>query len=254
MQRKNYRLEPTQLEAFLHRHGVTERLVDFFQTLPEIVEQPVYSILDCGGGNGQYLDMLLDLFPQATGVLLDSAPFMLERNKPHERKRLLLGDLEDMSSLIDAGQNFDLICFSDVLHHCIADSYRKTTELQTHLLLAANRLLAPGGQIIVCERLMESWVSDDYSAKLTYLLTRNRLLAHWMRFFGANTAGVGVCYASNRRIEEIFHEAGLEIVVKIATEDPEKRPRWQKIRLFGQLLFLCAKRIDAVLFLLKKIG
>jgi trans-aconitate methyltransferase len=39
------------------------------------LEFSIELILDCGGGNGQYLDMLLEQFPKAQGTLVDSTQF-----------------------------------------------------------------------------------------------------------------------------------------------------------------------------------
>jgi trans-aconitate methyltransferase len=73
MQTKDLKLTDSQLEAFLHKTGFPERPVTYFEQLPSKIDHPVNTILDCGGGNGQYLDMLLEQFPNAQGTLVDSA-------------------------------------------------------------------------------------------------------------------------------------------------------------------------------------
>lgn len=200
------------LENFLHRTGIPPIITSFYSGLPQRIVSPVKSILDCGGGNGLYMDMLLDCFPEAEGTLVDSAQFMLDQNKAHKRKKLLLANLEDMTELLESGKTFDLICFSDVLHHCITTSYRKTRDLQTTILKNSVRLLAPNGHFLICERLMNSILTDEFTTKTIYFLTRLKFAAPFIRSFGANTAGVGVCFFSDKRIRRLFGEADLRIV------------------------------------------
>jgi hypothetical protein len=100
MQTENLQLNSKQLQAFLHSKGILLGIISYFEKLPSELNFSVESILDCGGGNGQYLDMLLEQFPNAQGTLVDSAQFMLDQNKPHPRKQLILGNLEDLLNYV----------------------------------------------------------------------------------------------------------------------------------------------------------
>jgi ubiquinone/menaquinone biosynthesis C-methylase UbiE len=207
-----HQLNDSQLSQFLHQNGIDKYLASFFRNFAASTKNPVRKILDCGGGDGQYLDFLLDIFPDAEGVLVDSAQFMLDRNKPHPRKKCVLENLEDMKSLIcDDSNRFDMICFTDVLHHCIVDSYRGTRALQSRILSMASQLLTKEGYIIICERVFESWVTAGFSTKLIYYLTKNKWLGRFLRFFGANTGGVGVCFLSHQQFLDILGETGLKV-------------------------------------------
>ncbi len=255
LQTANLQLSDAQLEAFLHTHGIPERIVQYFDELPEKLVKlggggRMRSILDCGGGNGQYLDMLLDHFPQAEGTLVDSAQFMLDQNKSHPRKRLVLENLENMASLIDSGQKFDLICFSDVLHHCIVSTYAGTRALQTTILKNAAKLLAAGGHVVVSERIIDSWITDEFSAKLAYTLTRSKMLANVTRLFGANTAGVGVCFTPRKRFLKLVDDAGLSLVEVVLDEENNFSLK-RRIKILIWLLGLGAKSLRHELFLLK---
>ena len=74
----------------------------------------VRTILDCGGGTGKRLDTLLDLLPNAEGILIDVAPCMIEANQPHPRKKCFQGNLERLEEKFLEGRKreFDLILFS----------------------------------------------------------------------------------------------------------------------------------------------
>lgn len=238
-------LDESGLEKFLHSAGVPPIIRSFYGNLPEKIETPVRSILDCGGGDGLYMDMLLDRFSEAEGTLIDSASYMLERNVPRARKHLVCGNLEDMSEWLPSEKIFDLICFSDVLHHCIARRYSKTREIQTRILDNAVSRLAPGGHVLVCERLMNSFLGDEFTTRSIYHLTRSKLFAGFVRGMGANTAGVGVCFFSDKRLRRLFRDVGLEIDDEVSHS--QYRRMSPKLRMLGMQSSLHA------IFLLRKI-
>ncbi len=66
------------------------------------------TILDAGGGNGTFLDAMLDAFPKANGTVLDVSRLLLARNKSHPRKAVVEASLEQAPALF-AGRRFDLI-------------------------------------------------------------------------------------------------------------------------------------------------
>lgn len=251
-QTTNTLLAESQLEAFLHSEGIPKRMSACLADLPNKIGKPVETILDCGGGNGMYLDMLLEIFSEAQGTLVDSAPFMLDQNVSHPRKRLLLQNLDDMDSIINTGQKFDLICFSDVLHHCIVPTYRGTRDLQTKILKNAAKLLAPGGLVLVSERIMDSCLMDEYSVRLTYALTRSRILAGITRWFGANTAGVGVCFASNNRFKKLCDDSGLALIEEINIDSTSNWSLKSQMSALIWFIALGARSLRHDLFLLTK--
>lgn len=168
-------------------------------------------IVDLGGGDGSVLDHCLEGLPGAEGLLVDLAQVMLDANRPHPRKRLRLGNLADLDTALADEDPFDLMILNVVLHHCLADDAPSTRALQEDILRAAARRLAPGGTILVLEQVHESPIVPDLTPWLIYRLTRLRLLAPVVRRLGANTAGVGVLFASTRRLRRLFADAGLEL-------------------------------------------
>lgn len=168
-------------------------------------------IVDLGGGDGSVLDACLEALPGADGLLVDLAQVMLDSNRPHVRKRLKLGNLADLDATLADEPPFDVMIFNVVLHHCLADDARATRTLQQDILRAAGRHLAPGGTILVLEQIHESPLVPDLTPWLIYRLTRLRTLAPVVRRLGANTAGVGVLFASTRRLRRLFADSGLAL-------------------------------------------
>lgn len=127
--------------------------------------------------------------PRIAGNSSRSVTIHVGPNVPHFRKRLHLHGLEAMEMLAEQNEKFDLIRFSDVLRHCIDKSFHATRKVQSTVLSAAANVLSPNGRIIVCERVFNSYVTDEFSNRLIYELTRNKMLADIVKLGGANTAG-----------------------------------------------------------------
>src|SRR5688572_22692908 len=92
-----------------------------------------FALLDIGGGNGVFVDKVLDLFPRCRATLLDNAEPLLEANKPHPRKELVKASVEELRQVLGE-RRFDVICYHWVLHHMVMPSYTATREMQVRVL------------------------------------------------------------------------------------------------------------------------
>ncbi len=208
-----------------------------------------FSILDVGGGTGYFADRMLDRFPAARVHLLDNAKFQLERNVPHPRKNLHLGSAEDMLDVF-GNRRFDLVCFNYVVHHLVLNSYGRTRNMQRKALSDGAALLAPGGRISLVEHLCNSFV-HSVSSRLVYQLTSSRPLAPLVKKFGANTAGVGVCFLEEKSWLGNLDAVGLRVLqlsreyVEWGLQENLRRraiKRLLLLRSFYRGLFWAAKR------------
>jgi ubiquinone/menaquinone biosynthesis C-methylase UbiE len=152
-----------------------------------------FSILDIGGGNGAFVDKVLAHYPRARGTVLDNSEHLLSRNRPNERKSLLLKSAEDLASVEGS---YDLVSCNWVLHHLVDSSYGKTREHQLTALREMRRLLTPRGRISIFENNYAGFVHNNLPGRIIYAVTSSKILAGFARRMGANTAGVGVCFLS----------------------------------------------------------
>jgi tRNA (cmo5U34)-methyltransferase len=101
----------------------------------------VSHVLDIGAGDGTYLEVLLEAFPQARGTWLDPSEAMRDAARERlsrldGRVQFMLGDAERLGELpLDRSE---VIVTSRVVHHFSADSIRS-------LYATVFGLLAPGG-------------------------------------------------------------------------------------------------------------
>ncbi|HEY0105835.1 MAG TPA: class I SAM-dependent methyltransferase [Rhizomicrobium sp.] len=169
------------------------------------------AILDLGGGNGRFLDALLEAFPTAQGTLLDLSQALLARNVRQPRKRLVHGSIDDLRSLVGS-QKFDVVTINWVLHHLVGDSYAQSQRNVVLCLETCASLLTPNGVIVVAENLFEGFGGTNAPSRIIYAITSNRwrLFARVARRF-FNTAGVGVCFENEDTWGRLFDRAGLRI-------------------------------------------
>lgn len=165
-----------------------------------------FTVLDVGGGNGSFVDRLLDEFPHASGTVLEPSELLLGRNAPNERKTLLPGTAADLPAA-----RYDLICVHWLLHHLVSGSYTGTRDEQVRTLRALRDRLTARGRISVYENIYQGWLTEDLPGWLIYQATALRSLAGLTKRLGANTAGVGVCFHSLPTWRQIVAEAGLRV-------------------------------------------
>ena len=101
----------------------------------------VSHVIDLGAGEGPYLEVLLDAFPDARGTWVDSSAPMLDSARERlgrlaDRVEFLLGDIEDFAGL-PVG-DADVILTSRVVHHFSPASIRR-------LYATVGERLRPGG-------------------------------------------------------------------------------------------------------------
>ena len=168
------------------------------------------TILDLGGGNGKFLDALLDAFPNARGVLVDISQHLLDSNKPHPRKELIRASVSECNDVL-GDRKFDLITVNWLLHHLVGPSRDVCTQNCLTTLEMCKGHLAEGGALFVAENLFEGFAGTNIPSHVIYAITRVKFspfVRFARRFF--NTAGVGVCFRNERDWRNLLHRVGLE--------------------------------------------
>jgi ubiquinone/menaquinone biosynthesis C-methylase UbiE len=168
-----------------------------------------FTFLDVGGGNGKFADRILAAYPSARGVVLDNSRLLLEANSSHPRKTTVLKSAEGLGELTE---RFDIVFFNWVLHHLVErGSYQASRRNIDRTLSAGVRVLTDRGRISVYENTYKGLFIDNAPGRIIFTLTSSRALAWVARRGGANTAGVGVCFQSNRSWHRTFASAGLTV-------------------------------------------
>ncbi len=222
------KLENNQLETFNKEYVNEERWPIVKQMIDHSFPEGRFSFLDIGGGNGIFTDKILAHYPNAVGTLLDNAEVLLEMNKSHPRKNLILSSAENLNKIFK-NQNFDVIFFNWVLHHFVAETYWDTRKTQNEILMQAQSILSEKGYISIFENMYVGALFKSLPSHLIFNLTSNKKIAPVTKIFGANTAGCGVCFLSDSTWKQEISKTDLSIA------NYQEFPKW-KINILRKIL------------------
>jgi hypothetical protein len=203
------KLDDQQVEAFDTEYVDDARWAPISSFINRDFPDGRFSFLDVGGGNGVFADRLLAEYPNATGMVLDNSAVLLSRNAPNPRKATLCTSAENVATL---NHKFDLISINWVLHHLVGHSYRESRQHQLSTLQALRGLLTERGRLSIYENNYLGWVFRDLPGRMIYELTSSKLLSPVVGKMGANTAGVGVCFLSQRQWFDTVGKAGFRLL------------------------------------------
>jgi SAM-dependent methyltransferase len=202
-------LEQEQTEAF-----DTEYVDDnLFTMVTKNIERHFHRedsipMMDVGGGNGRFSDKILNHYPNVDITILEPESTLLEKNAYHKNKTLYSNTFQNFP---EDKSDFGIIEFNWVLHHFVSHSYASTYDLQLKSLEKAYKLLKPGGIVVIFENFYEGFFNDDMPGNVVYHLTSSSALKNITKRLGANTAGVGVCFHSQKEWTKMLNAAGFEI-------------------------------------------
>lgn len=206
-------LAEDRVESFAHDSTAIHAVAPVVNAIRRFI--PVkenLSLLDVGGGNGTFLDTMLQAMPDATGTLVEMSLGMAEKNSTSNRKTVVCANFLDWAAkTTQSAQRFDVIFFNFVLHHFVGKHRNESIRLQTRALQGAKSVLAEGGLIVVYEIHYNGLFHDESSSALIHALSSSALLSPVVKRLGANTAGYGVCFHSENFWRRLFGEHGLKV-------------------------------------------
>ena len=201
-------LDDSQTEAFDVEYMYETRWLKLRALIDRDFPDGRFSLLDVGGGNGNFADLVLHHYPESTAMVVDLSDQLLSKNKPDPRKQVRRGSATELAHIPGP---FDVVSCNWLLHHLVGDSYRQSLTNIEGTLAQCRRLLSPRGRLCIWENRYDGMLLDGVPGRLIYSLTSMRSIAKLTRALGANTAGVGVCFQSNRQWHHHFDEAGLSV-------------------------------------------
>lgn len=201
-------LDDSQVEAFDTDYMYEGRWLKLKSFIDRDFPDGKFRILDVGGGNGNFADLVLRNYPGATAVVVDLSDLLLSKNKPDPRKSVLKGSATELQTVEGP---FDIVCCNWLLHHLVGDSYGQSIKNIRGTLAQCRRLLSPRGRVCIWENRYDGMVLDGVPGRLIYELTSMRSIAKFTHAMGANTAGVGVCFQSRNQWQRHFESQGLKV-------------------------------------------
>lgn len=196
-------LDADQLERFNHHLQSPETEGNVIAHLRARYGDAPFTFVDVGGGAGSFSDVLLGAFPNAQGIVLDNAEYLLAKNQPHPRKKTLHASITEITQHL-AAASVDVICVNLVLHHLVAGSYVASRAMQHRAIADLVTLLKPAGCLSIIEQGFNGIAIHNLPGWMIYQATASQALKAITKRLGANTAGVGVCFLSDATWQREF--------------------------------------------------
>jgi len=190
------------------------------------VKPDIVKIADFGGGNGRFLDRLLQRIPRANGTNYETSIQLRAVNAHHPRKAIC----GQSFLVVEDWAEHDLILMNWVLHHLVGDTLHRTVQLVHAASDIAYRALKPGGILVISENLLQSLFPEQFSSAILYYITQSQLLKPLTSRMkdGTSVAGVGIYYMSAPQLLRIF--SGFEL---LATFDRNRHDYGKRLMLIG---------------------
>jgi hypothetical protein len=203
-------LEDSQLVTFDTEYITEKRWKIIKEHIDRDLPDGEFSFLDVGGGNGMFADRILKNYPQCHGTVLDNSQFLLNRNKPNSRKKIICESVERLYAL---NEKFDIISMNWLLHHLVGDSYMQSRQNIGGIIETAISLLTERGKISIFDNMYNGLLFDGLPSYLIHRITSSKSISSITRKMGANTAGVGVCFLSKKQWCLTLKENGFQKII-----------------------------------------
>ena len=92
-------LDDSQTEAFDVDYMYEARWLKLKALIDRDFPDGRFSLLDVGGGNGNFADLVLHNYPEATAVVVDLSDPLLAKNKPNPRKKVMRGSATELAPI-----------------------------------------------------------------------------------------------------------------------------------------------------------
>jgi ubiquinone/menaquinone biosynthesis C-methylase UbiE len=239
------KINAEQKEVYKHVENTSVKtLLDMYSgVLEKIITRGTINVLDIGGGNGSFSLALKQKIAQTQClyththtqrvILLDNTKYeSWDEREKKEAIEFISGSVYELESLFEKGF-FDIIFINRTLHHLVFENWSKTIKGYDFLLAQVYAVLKDDGYLCVTEETAESYVKDCAASFIIYNLTSCKLkpVVKICKSLDGKSAGVGVCFLSDRSWKRIFRKNKFNIE---SETDGTKR----KLRLYYRFLLL----------------
>ena len=197
------------------------------------------SLIDIGGGAGQFAKFLKDSIPQLDITILDPSENQL-KNVNDDRLKLIRGNLPDN---LPKCQTFNYIHLKFVLHHLIGRNIKKSSENVKKSLISLRKSLKNDGLLVIQEIYHESFILPSlFRSVIFYLLKLQNAFKikipteHFLLDLQA-------CFYPRIELINMLKQCGFEIIE--VKENPWPYEMLRKVLLikkWGEVLIIAKKR------------
>lgn len=215
--------------------GSRRYLDRYLDKLEAFTDRKNIKILDIGGASGHFALLLKEFFSEnnVEVYVVDNTRYDTWSEDELGKDIHFVHDSVEHLDVIFEDNTFDIVFANRVFHHFILDSWRKSLNEMESYLWMINGILKPDGMLFVMDHFYNGMVIDSATSFWIYTLTsvKNPAFAKIVKKLGAMTAGVGVCFQSEKMWIERIQKCGFEIK-KVDSMPCDKYSRIKKLALF----------------------
>lgn len=213
-------------------------LDNYSYVLEKIKTKDEVKILDIGGASGHYA---VELYNYLAGrkrkiTVLDSAKY--DTWEKYSTEIEFIEESADNIEKLFSENTFDIVFANRVFHHFVRGTWKETMKGIRETTREIYKVLNKDGWFCITDHFYNGMAYDKSSSRIIYGLTSCSLpvIVKVCKRLGAESAGVGVCFLSQKTWINYLEDAGFKI------EKMNENKKELKLKLYKKLL-LCSKKI-----------
>jgi ubiquinone/menaquinone biosynthesis C-methylase UbiE len=195
-------------------------------------------LLDIGGGNGNFSNLITENCPDINVTILDPSKKLLsEIENPKITK--IIGELPDE---IPLNGTFDYIHIKEVLHHITGKTVSESNMLLKESLMCVNDLLDKNGFLFIHEDFYEGYVIKKMPSYLIFYLLKIQNMLKVELPVKEFILGLKVYFYSRKELKKTLKECGFEIVdIKLDYWSNTTKKKIMLLKEWGRVLIIAKK-------------
>lgn len=232
-------------------NGCKRYLLRYQNYLERFSDKKGLKILDIGGGSGYFAFTIKEHFSEANPevYVVDSASYdSWSSDCLGKDVHFICDSVENLNQLFE-NNTFDIVFANRTFHHFIDSSWKKSLHGMSNYLNSINNILKPDGALLIMDHFYDGLIFDTAASFLIYTATsiKNPVLSKFVKKMGGESAGVGVCFQSEKMWKTRIENAGF-FIETIEKRKPDKLNTIKKL----VLLIKNARRDNIILAIPQK--
>ena len=195
-------------------HECLKHLKRYLKYLGDFKSRRNLKILDIGGGTGHFASVVMNYYKSNDVEVYVIDPVCEEALRNGETGvNFICDSAENLSSIFEEN-TFDIIFANRVFHHFVQSSWQKSLKGMDECMHAIYALLKNDGLFCVMDHFYDGAILDWGSSLLCYTFTsiKEPHIAKILKRMGAESAGVGTCFLSEKMWKDKLERTGFDIL------------------------------------------
>jgi len=196
------------------------------------------SLLDIGGGNGNFSKLMIQNCHDANVTILDPSKKLLDKvNDPRITK--VIGKLPDT---IPLEVEFDFIHIKEVLHHITGNTIPESKLLVKDSLNNIKKILSDNGFLLIHEIYYEGFLIPSFPNYLIFYLLKLQNKFNAKIPTKEFLLGLNIYFYTRNELKMMLNECGFQIIdYKIDKWDENAQKRIMLLKNWGRVLIIAKK-------------